>query len=254
MPRNLSRARLTASKPWPTIPAGTSMSYSWVSRTRTTIAACESAAVAAAVFRADPLGFVPMSFRMRYRTITKFVAYTANFPPYAPIADANRNERWDGPIYVGEATRKNGRKGGVLAEGPAGKAVFERLGNHADSIREADNLAVKDFWCRYLVLKDFFIPLCESLLIDRYEPIWNKLIDGFGNKALGGPRQKLQQKSMWDVLHSGRTGAAISPNKRYATSDVLVAAVKKFFAGEPVPVISTDDAVDAAHEAGKDDD
>jgi len=91
----------------------------------------------------------------------------------------------------------------------------------------AENLGYEDFWCRYLVLKDFFIPLCESLLIDRYEPIWNKLIDGFGNKALGGPRQKEQQKSMWDVLHPGRAGAAISPNKKYPASEPLVAAVGK---------------------------
>ena len=101
------------------------------------------------------------------------------------------------------------------------------------------------------MLKDFFIPLCESLLIDRYEPIWNKLIDGFGNKTLGGPRRKEQQKSMWDVLHPGRAGAAISPNKKYPTSEALVTAVGKFLAGRPVPVIPTDEAVEAAHEAGK---
>jgi len=179
------------------------------------------------------------------------IYYTGDFPPYQPIATENRNQQWRRPIYVGEATRKGGRKGGVLAAGPAGKAIFERLGNHADSVRSAENLAIEDFWCRYLVLKDFFIPLCESLLIDRYEPIWNKLIDGFGNKALGGPRQRQQQKSMWDVLHPGRAGSAISPNKKYPAPEPLVAAVEKFLAGEPVPVISTDEAVEAAHEAGK---
>jgi len=182
------------------------------------------------------------------------IYYTGNFLPYQPVAVENREQQWKRPIYVGEATRKGGRKGGVLAEGPAGKAIFERLGDHADSVRSAENLAIEDFWCRFLVLKDFFIPLCESLLIDRYEPIWNKLIDGFGNKALGGPRQKQQQKSMWDVLHPGRAGAAISPHKKYPTSELLMAAVGKFFAGEPVPVIPTDEAVDAAHEAGKHDD
>ena len=179
------------------------------------------------------------------------IYYTGDFPPYQPIATENRNPQWRRPIYVGEATRKGGRKGGVLAEGPAGKAIFERLGNHADSVCSAENLAIEDFWCRYLVLKDFFIQLCESLLIDRYEPIWNKLIDGFGNKALGGPRQRQQQKSMWDVLHPGRAGAAISLNKKYPASEALVAAVGKFLAGEPIPVISTDEAVEAAHEAGK---
>src|SRR5580692_5640544 len=41
------------------------------------------------------------------------IYYTGDFPPYAPIADANRNGGWERPIYVGEATRKGGRKGGV---------------------------------------------------------------------------------------------------------------------------------------------
>jgi hypothetical protein len=181
------------------------------------------------------------------------IYYTGNFPAYLPLARENLVQNWGRPIYVGEATRKGGRKGGVLAEGPAGRAIFDRLGNHADSLRSAENLAIEDFWCRYLVLKDFFIPLCESLLIDRYEPIWNKLIDGFGNKALGGPRQREQAKSMWDVLHPGRAGAAIRPNKKYPAAEPLVAAVEKFLAGEPVPLISTDDAVEAAHEAGKKD-
>ena len=179
--------------------------------------------------------------------------YTGPFEPYKPIADANRGGSWNRPIYVGEATRKGGRKGGVLAEGPAGRAIFERLGNHSDSIRTVNNLKVDDFWVRYLVLKDFFIPLCESLLIDRYEPIWNKLIDGFGNKALGGPRQERQQKSMWDVLHPGRPGAAISANKKFPDAASVVEAIRKFFAGEPVPLIPTDRALEAAEEAGRED-
>ena len=178
------------------------------------------------------------------------IYYTGDFEPYEPIAEKNKGGKWEQPIYVGEATRKGGRKGGVLAEGPPGKAIFERVGNHVDSIKSAASLNVQDFWCRYLVLKDFFIPLCESLLIDRYKPIWNKLIDGFGNKALGGPRQAQQQKSMWDVLHPGRPGAAISPNKKYPDATEIIDKITKFYAGEPVPLISTDKAVDAAEESG----
>ncbi|MGA8763262.1 MAG: Eco29kI family restriction endonuclease [Candidatus Sulfotelmatobacter sp.] len=127
------------------------------------------------------------------------IYYTGNFKPYAPVTEKNRDQKWEGPLYVGEATRKGGRKGGVLAEGPPGRAVFERLGNHADSIQSVPTLDIDDFWCRYLVIKDFFIPLCESLLIDRYMPIWNKLVDGFGNKDVGISRRATQQKSMWDV-------------------------------------------------------
>lgn len=47
------------------------------------------------------------------------IYYTGCFKSYTPIAEKNRDEKWERPIYVGEATRKGGRNGGVLAEGPA---------------------------------------------------------------------------------------------------------------------------------------
>jgi hypothetical protein len=179
------------------------------------------------------------------------IYYTGRFKPYRPIAEQNRNDKWERPIYVGEATRKGGRKGGVLAEGPPGRAIYERLGNHADSIRSVSTLRVEDFWCRYLVLKDFFIPLCESLLIDRYKPIWNRLVEGFGNKDVDVSRRATQARSMWDVLHPGRAIAAGGPNKRYPDPTSVVKEIEKFFAGEPVPLIPTDDALEAAEDAGK---
>ena len=179
------------------------------------------------------------------------IYYTGGFKPYTPIAEKNRDEKWECPIYVGEATRKGGRKGGVLAEGPPGRAVFERLGNHADSIRSVPTLKVEDFWCRYLVIKDFFIPLCESLLIDRYKPIWNKLVDGFGNKDVGVSRRATQQKSMWDVLHPGRPIAAGGANKRYANAETVTKLIDNFFAEKRVPLIPTDEALEAAEDAGK---
>ena len=92
------------------------------------------------------------------------IYYTGDYGPYKSIAQKNKGRKWNQPIYVGEAARKGGRKGGVLAVEPAGKVLLSRLKNHVDSIRGAKNLKVEDFFCRYLVLKDFFIPLCESLV------------------------------------------------------------------------------------------
>lgn len=100
------------------------------------------------------------------------IYYTGNYDPYKSIAQRNKGSKWDQPIYVGEAARKGGRKGGVLAVGPAGKVLLGRLKNHVDSIRGTTNLKVEDFFCRYLVLKDFFIPPCESLLIGEHASIW----------------------------------------------------------------------------------
>ncbi len=131
------------------------------------------------------------------------IYYTGNYEPYRSIAQKNKGQKWQQPIYVGEAARKGGRKGGVLVEGPAGKVLYNRLKNHLDSIRNTKNLKVDDFWCRYLAIKDFFIPLCESLLIDRYTPIWNKVIDGFGNKVVGAGRAEHSGTTMFGPLQDG---------------------------------------------------
>lgn len=179
------------------------------------------------------------------------IYYTGDYEPYKSIAQKNKRRKWNQPIYVGEAARKGGRKGGVLAVGPAGKVLLSRLKNHAESIRGAKNLNLADFFCRYLVLKDFFIPLCESLLIDRYVPIWNKVIDGFGNKVVGAGREEQQQKSMWDVLHPGRVGAAAKANKKYPTAEHVLQKLRDFYSGKPVRLISTPEAVEEAEKEGE---
>jgi hypothetical protein len=119
--------------------------------------------------RVYPLGEVP-SFEGAGVYV---IYYTGSYDPYKSIAQRNKGSKWDQPIYVGEAARKGGRKGGVLAVGPAGKVLLSRLKNHVDSIRGTKNLKVEDFFCRFLVLKDFFIPLCESLLVGEYAPNWS---------------------------------------------------------------------------------
>jgi hypothetical protein len=177
--------------------------------------------------------------------------YTGDYEPYRSIAQKNKGRKWEQPIYVGEAARKGARKGGVLVEGPAGKVLSSRLKNHADSIRNTNNLKLDEFWCRYLAIKDFFIPLCESLLIDRYIPIWNNVIDGFGNKVVGAGREQEQQKSVWDVLHPGRVGAAAKTNKKYPTAEAVLDKLRKFYAGKPVPLITTADAVTTAQKEGE---
>jgi hypothetical protein len=40
-------------------------------------------------------------------------------------------------------------------------------------------------------------------MIEQFRPIWNLVIDGFGNKD-PGKRRATQYRSLWDVLHPGR--------------------------------------------------
>jgi hypothetical protein len=52
--------------------------------------------------------------------------------------------------------------------------LFRRLNEHAQSIAQAENLELSDFSCRYLVVDDIWIPLGESLLIEKFAPIWTR--------------------------------------------------------------------------------
>jgi hypothetical protein len=48
-----------------------------------------------------------------------------------------------------------------------------------------------------------WIALAETLLITHFQPLWNVLVDGFGNHDPGKGRRH-QARSDWDVLHPGR--------------------------------------------------
>lgn len=73
-------------------------------------------------------------------------------------------------------------------------------------------VANNDFVCRFLVVDDIWIPLAESMMIERFKPLWNRCIDGFGNHDPGSGRYQ-QQRSPWDCIHPGREWAEkLKPN------------------------------------------
>jgi hypothetical protein len=161
------------------------------------------------------------------------IYYAGQFTPYATVAAANAAGEFNRPIYVGKAIPKGGRKGGLSEKTTAvGTALADRLRQHAASVTEASNLAIEDFFFRYLVVDDIWIPLGENMLIESFKPVWNRAIDGFGNKD-PGRRRATQLKSSWDVLHPGRSFAdklatnPMSPN-------FLVQRVNDFFADRPL--------------------
>jgi len=132
--------------------------------------------------------------------------YTGPFAAYRILADRNAAENdLVAPIYVGKATPAGGRKGGAPSAAPA-PSLWSRLREHAESIRSVTNLRLEDFHCRYLVVDDIWIPLGESLMIAKFSPIWNNLVDGFGNHDPGKGRYQ-GKRTRWDVLHPGRPWA-----------------------------------------------
>ena len=168
------------------------------------------------------------------------IYYTGDFEAYRHLALANRDGKYERPIYVGKAVSPGARKGNFGVDTAAGPELFKRLGEHAASI-VATSLKIEDFACRYLVVDDIWIPLGEALLIARFSPIWNRLLDGFGNHNPGAGRIS-GMMPRWDVLHPGRSWA---PNyqPRPETAAQLNEEVKSYLAvaPEPVPHMLTSD-------------
>jgi hypothetical protein len=144
--------------------------------------------------------------------------YFGDFQAYKSIAIQNKGGRFEAPIYVGKAVPKGSRKGGLMGLDNRTNALFERLKLHAQGIAEVSNLELSDFRFRSLVVDDIWIPLGETYLIERFQPLWNKVVEGFGIKT-PGRRRREQYKSLWDTIHPGRKFVAalgLPPNPRGA--------------------------------------
>lgn len=134
------------------------------------------------------------------------IYYSGDFPPYRRLAEVN-SEKARLPIYVGKAQSEGARKGIVGVGAPTRAELYGRLGQHAKSVSAASNLSLHDFTCRFLVVEDIWVALGEWLLIERFKPLWNIVVDGFGNHDPGKGRYK-GQLPLWDALHPGRAWAA----------------------------------------------
>lgn len=149
------------------------------------------------------------------------IYYTGDFDLYKPISDLNQRERFKQPIYVGKAIPSGGRRGGLTLDSATGTALRNRLRKHASSVASANNLDEKDFFFRWLMVDDIWIPLGENILIERFKPLWNQVIDGFGNNDPGG-RRATQHRSHWDVIHPGRPWA-----EKLAEGDVTADKIRE---------------------------
>ena len=125
--------------------------------------------------------------------------YVGQLPDYAPIAPPSQL-RGEVPIYVGRARPTGARQGALDLESTTSDPVlFDRLREHARSIQLVEdysvqtgetNLVLSDFICRYLVADDIWVPMGEALLIGHYRPVWNVVVEGFGNHAPGSGRHE----------------------------------------------------------------
>ncbi len=130
--------------------------------------------------------------------------YTGSYDLYAKLAAINRQDYILYPIYVGKAVPPGWRTGRVSTS--VTSELYRRLQEHYKSLRQAVNLQEDQFHCRFMILDglegELVVPI-EANLIRLYRPLWNVVVDGFGNHDPGRGRYN-QAKSEWDVLHPGR--------------------------------------------------
>lgn len=142
-----------------------------------------------------PLGAVP-----NFRGAGIYALYyEGSFDAYRDLAAANEAGLLH-PLYVGKAVPRGGRRGLEIAEHTSTTALSARLRQHANSISSVENLELADFHTRWLVVEDIWIALGEAAMIRRYRPVWNAVLDGFGNHDPGSGRIN-GKRSMWDTLH-----------------------------------------------------
>lgn len=157
------------------------------------------------------------------------IYYRGNFPAYAKLGEANREE-CKVPIYVGKAVSKGARKGDVVLDERPGWALYSRLVKHSKTIAAATNLSLSDFCCRFLVVEDIWIALGEATLVQHFRPLWNVVVDGFGNNDPGKGRYA-QLRSQWDTLHPGRAWA-LKCQERIDDPEVLARRIFEFPIGD----------------------
>jgi hypothetical protein len=94
-------------------------------------------------------------------------------------------------------------------------------------------LEIKDFTCRYLVVDEIWIPLGESLMIAKFSPLWNLVVEGFGNHDPGAGRYN-GMRPRWDTMHPGRAWA-LKCKKREETATEIVREVGSYLATTTLP-------------------
>ena len=126
---------------------------------------------------------------------------------YAKFGQEINREEYKLPIYVGKAEPTGWRQSRSSDASAKCSKLVERLRQHSRSVASAKNLDIDDFVCRLMILEgpiEAMIASVEASLIAMHRPLWNSVIDGFGNHNPGNKRFS-GMVTQWDALHPGRS-------------------------------------------------
>jgi len=173
-------------------------------------------------FNGTPVQDVPVPEKF-HGTGVYAIYCTAKTGPYKAFHLINRTS-YNIPIYVGKAVPMGWRQARATPQDDVlSYELNNRIREHGRSIELGSGLKPKDFRCRFMILEGAesdLIGTVEAALIRAYKPIWNSLIDGFGNHDPGSGRYE-QAKSDWDVCHSGRIWATKCKGKHKTKAELL---------------------------------
>jgi hypothetical protein len=137
------------------------------------------------------------------------IYYTGKSQLYAKYAALNRLS-YSYPIYVGKAVPKGWRQARTShIEDDKSSELHHRIREHHKNISHVTSLNSSDFMCRFVIFEgdgSDMISTVEAALIKITRPLWNVVVDGFGNHDPGKGRYE-QARSDWDVIHPGRPWA-----------------------------------------------
>ena len=135
------------------------------------------------------------------------IYYSGNFEQYQKISTSNQKQRKH-PIYIGKAVPAGWRTARNSIDKNS-HALCTRIREHERSIEQGGGIHIVDFKCQFMILRGVeteLVSAVEAQLIRTHKPLWNTLIDGFGNHDPGKGRYN-QARSNWDILHPGRPWA-----------------------------------------------
>jgi hypothetical protein len=174
-------------------------------------------------FNGTPVQTIPVPERF-HGTGVYAIYCIAKTGIYKDFHDINRTS-YNLPIYIGKAVRTGWRQS--RASIPGGELSYElnnRIREHGRSLELGTDLKLNDFRCRFMILEGAesdLIGTVEAALIRSYKPIWNTLIDGFGNHDPGSGRYE-QAMSDWDVCHPGRLWAKKCKGRHKTRKELLI--------------------------------
>lgn len=152
---------------------------------------------------------------------------------YAPYGKSINRMSYDIPIYVGKAVPPGWRQSRQLDDEKKCFSLYRRLSQHAQSIAQSKSLSLNDFVCRFSIFEGGAVDMIaavEAAIISKYSPLWNSVVDGFGNHNPGKKRLS-GKKTQWDCLHPGREWAKNMNGDEYSQREIEK-RVKDFLLGK----------------------